>query len=359
MISFPIPIRSEYPPPGCIRFLKLSRFVSTASYNWVNALLEVPDRTLSQWMNLIREYETPLFSESPFQWSFEKPVYRFPNVPDPLFHRSIVAETLRTLLQDNLRIRWILRKWLRRWRARKCAQRIIGTTDVVTLAPIPEHWQISVCDPGSRSTYVFHAMSLQKMFANALLNQSYAIAAPVLPKNPYTNVPWTLGQMIHILGEIQIRLFANRHIFADPWLIRFRSAHYSIPEFLKQNNKGLQSNAAKVFFTEPGNLFFSELYRETLQDLFQDLGYPTGSQSYKMILDRCLKPELMAEWDSIVSHSFVHTNHHFFPSNSTIRSYFQFEEYIGGVFRKTIQFVNSLKSPLFTRSGERVFLSTV
>lgn len=358
MISFPIPIRSEYPAAGCIRFLKLSAFVSTNSYNWFNTLLEVPDRTLSQWIRLIQEYETPLFSESPFQWSIEKPIYQFPNVPDPFFHRPIVAETLRSLLDENMRLRWILRKWLRRWRNRKCAQRIIGTTDVVTLSEIPDHWKISVCDPVSRSTYLFHAISLQKLFVSSLLNQSYAIAAPVIPKNPYTNVPWSLGQMIHIVGEIQIKLFANRHVFMDPWLVYFRASCYTPTNFQTRNNRSLQSHAAKTFFTEPSNLFFTDLYRETLQDLFQTLGYPL-SASYTMILDRCLKPELMSEWDTIVAHSFVHTNHHFFPSNSRIRNYSQFEEYIGSIYIKTIQYVNHMKAPLHLRSGQRVFLSTV
>lgn len=364
MISFPIPIRSEYPPPGCIRFFKKPAFVATGPYNWFTVMLDSHDRTLKQWMSLIQEYEKPLFSELPlttpvFQFTFQTPAYVFPNIPDPLFHRKVVAETLRDLLACNMRIRWILRKSVCRWRARKCAQRVIGASDVVTLTDIPEHWRIAVCDPGSRSTYLFHAMSLQKMFVNALLQQSYAMAAPTIPKNPYTNVPWTLGQMIHILGEIQIRLFANRHVFMDPWLIYFRTAQYSVQKFQSRHNRALQSHAAKSFFTEPANLFFGDLYRETLQDLFQDLGYPIGGQCYKMILDRCLKPDLMGEWDAIVSHSFVHTNHHFFPSNSSIRSYSQFEEYIGSVYLKTIRYVNAMKTPLHLRSGERVFLSTV
>lgn len=363
MISFSLPHRPTHPPPGCIRFFKKPAFVATGSYNWLDVLLDSTDRTLAQWRALIQDFEKPLFSEfipgPVFHFTFETPTYVFPNLPDPLFHRAIVAETLQSLLQENLRIRWILRRCLQRRRARKCAQRVIGATDVVTLTKIPDDWKVAVCDIGSRYTYLFHVMSLQKMFVNALLNQSYAIASPIIPKNPYTNIPWTLGQMIHIVSEIQIRLFANRHVYADPWLIRFRAARYSIPAFLRQNNRGLQSHAAKAFFTEPDNLFFGDLYRETLQDLFQDLGYPIGGQSYKIILDRCLKPELMAEWDIIVSHSFVHTNHHFFPSNSTIRSYIQFEEYIGSVYRKTIQFVNAIKTPLFLRSGERVFLSTV
>ncbi len=358
-VSFLHLLRSEIPPPGCIRFLKKTEFECPGGYNWINAMIDVQNRTYKEWLFLIHEYQQPLFPKSEFVFTLAKPEYRAPQLPDPFFHRKLIAELLTGLLVENMRMRWLARKCLFKWRARVCQKRVIGEEDVVTCSEIPDCWKIQVHDTRSKSVYIFHAITLQKMFVNSLLNQSYAFAMPQTPKNPYTNLPWHLGQIVHIMGAIQTKLLENRHRFMDTWLFHYRTAKYSLQKFESINNRSLQIHAARSFFAEPQNLFFGELFRETVNDLFEEMGYPMHGHAYTMVIDRILKKDLMKEWDSIVVHSFIHTNHNFFPYGSRIKTKADLEKYMGEVYMKTIQFANATRPPLFLRTGGRVFLSGV
>lgn len=352
-------LRPEYPPAGCIRFIKKTEFECPDGYNWINSMIDAKDRTYSDWLFLINEYRQPLFPKSDFKFVVQKPEYKAHHIPDGFFHREVIAELLTKLLMENMQIRWRVRKCLNKWRSRICKKRIIGNEDVVTCSEIPDYWKVNVHDTKSKCIYVFHAMTLQKLFTNSLLNQSYAFAMPQTPKNPYTNLPWHLGQVIHIMGKIQITLLENRHRFMDTWLFHYHSAKYCLQKFEKANNRALQIHAAKTFFADPQNLFFVELFRETVNDLFDEMGYPRRGLAYSMIIDRILKKDLMNEWDSIVVHSFVHTNHQFFPFGSCIKTKADFEKYIGETYLRTIHHANATRPPLYLRSGSRVFLSEI
>jgi hypothetical protein len=362
MNDFKLLWKPVYPAPGHIRFLKMTPFECGANqYNWMDAMLNAQDKTLQGWYDLIKEYKEPIFPVSEFSQSFNlpKPSYTFPNVPDPFYHRDIIAKYVEELLTENLRLRWIVRKCIRKWRQSLYKRRIIGTIDLESMCEIPDNWKITVHDPKSNSIYVFHTNTLQKTFVTSLLHQSYAFASPQTPKNPYTNIPWSIGQIIHIAGQIQIRMMENCHSYANTWIIRYRTAKYSLTEFEKRHNKALQILAAKTFFGEPSNLFYTELFTETIRDIFEDMGYPTEGLSYKMILDRVLKADLMKEWDNIAVNSFIHTNHQFFSSPTVFRCKLDFELYIAATYQKTITFVNSTRQALFLRSGQRVILSSV
>lgn len=351
-----------YPTPGQIRFLKKTAFQSNASgYNWMDAMIESQDRTLKEWYQLINKYKEPLFPSTSFSLLFDlpKPVYIFPNIPDPFYHRDTITSALEQLLAENLRIRWIVRKCIKKWREILYKRRVIGSIDLGTMCEIPDKWKISVHDPKSNSLYVFHTNTLQKMCMSSLLHQNYAIAAPQSPKNPYTNIPWSLGQIIHIVGQIHIRMMENCHSFMNTWLIRYHMTHYCLNDFEAGNNTALQILAAKTFFGEPSNLFFTELFSETIRDIFEDMGYPTKGMSYEMILDRILKSDLMKEWDNIVTNSFIHANHNFFTSTNTFNSDLEFKLHIAATYQKTITFVNATRQGIFLRSGQRVILSSV
>lgn len=352
-------LQPEHPPPGCIRFLKKTEFNCPGGYNWINCMIDAKDRTFKEWLNLVQEYRQPIFPKSNFGFTLTIPEYKAPNIPDPFFHRDLIADLLSSLLVENMQIRWRLRKCLFKWRSRICQKRIIGTEDVVTCSEIPNCWKICVHDIRSRSIYTFHTTTIQKMFVNSLLNQSYAIAMPQTPKNPYTNLPWHLGQILHIVSTIQSKLLENRHRFMDTWLFHYRAAKYCLNKFEKSNNRSLQVNAAKTFFAEPQNLFFLDLFRDTVNDLFDEMGYPRRGHAYNMVIDRILKKDLMDDWDTIVVHSFVHANHRFFPFGSRIKTKSDLEKSVGEVYMKTIRYANSIRLPLGLRTGARVFLSDV
>ena len=158
--------RTRLPPPApsMIRFLIPP----------VNTLASFHDRTLSSWYLFVEQWKAT-------QW--------FTKAQGDTFKAS-----METAVYRNLRIRWILRKWIRRFCMRKAEARNTDPTDLCTTLPIPERALVTVYDMRNRNVYRFHYQTLQTLILNSLLFQQYGIASPMYPKNPYTNLRWSHGQ---------------------------------------------------------------------------------------------------------------------------------------------------------------------
>jgi hypothetical protein len=143
------------------------------------------------------------------------------------------------------------------------------------------------------------------------MHQSYALASPQSPKNPYTNLAWSLGQIIHIVDSIQRCFLLAHHRFIDPWIIAYRLNEYDNEKFLDANFRALQILAAGIFFSDPHNLFFESLYSETVDDLFDLVGCSRNNKIYRSVRKRTdsLSESLMREWDDHVTIAFIYTNH--------------------------------------------------
>lgn len=361
-MNFPS-FRPTFPEKGKIRlFLDTTPFIlsSEYSYNWIDCILQYKDRTFSEWLALIQEFRRPVFSKSTFTVpGLDPPVYIFPNVPDMLFHRDIIAEIIETLFLKNLRIRWVIRKFIQKLRQRIMDKRVIGETDLVTLSEIPEKWCVSVYDTRSKAKYLFHVGSIQNYMLESLFTTNFAYAAPNIPKNPYTNLPWHLGQIIHCINQIQTIYFTHRHRFCDTWLIRYRQMDYDIDEFEKEFNGPLQYKAAKAFFAEPANLLYGEIYREVLDDLFMEYDYPRNGYVYSLILDRTLKKELLQKWDEMILYSFILANHNYCPPDAEFKCESEIEEGLNKTYFETLHYVNKLRDPVITRGSNNRILSLV
>ncbi len=346
---------SVFPEKGKFRlFIDKTPFIPNSEYryNWIDHILQSRDRTLKEWLDLILEFQLPVFKESTFVVdTFQPPVYEFPNIPDLFFHRSVIATTIESLFYLNQRIRWIARKFVQRIRKRIMDKRIIGETDLVTLSTIPDKWSVCVYDVQTKSRYKFHINSIEKYMVESLFTTSFAYASPRSPKNPYTNLPWNLGQIIHIVDQIQTAYFTHRHKFCDTWLIRYRQMDYDLVEFEQEFNGPLQYKAAKAFFSDSANLLFAEVYREVIDDLFAQYEYPTNGCVYGMVMDRTLKKDLLLKWDEIVLYSFISANHNFFPPDAKYRTTDEIEEGLNKVYFETLYYVNKLRGPILIRGS--------
>ncbi len=347
--------RPPFPERGKIRlFVEKTSFIPTPAcrYNFVDDYIICKDRSLQEWLDFINEYRKPVFSVSTFECTLPPiPVYTYPNIPDMFFHRSIIADELESLFQRNMRYRWIARKWIQKIRCRIMNRRFIGETDLASLSPIPDKWKVEVFDYASKSKYCFHAASIQKYMLESLFTNNFAFAFPKCPKNPYTNIPWNVGQLIAIVEQVQNAFFRNQHKFCDDWIIRYRQTRYDLTLFEEKFNPILQCKAARAFFGEPANLLFHEVYRDAIDDIFDNNQFPRGTMTYSRILDRTLKRDLMAQWDELVLYSFLHVNHGIFPPDSKYQSEDDLESAIYSVYMETLHTVNMNKAPIFIRSS--------
>lgn len=309
------------------------------TYDWVTAMCKEYRKTPKEWCDFIESLRTPIFPTYNFGFTLDPPAYVAPAIPHPYFHRHIVADHLRVLLEKNMRLRWIMRKCLMRLRARICRRRIVGETDLTTMSPIPPRFLVEVLDIPTRSCYHFHASTLHCLIVGSLLHQSYALANPQPPKNPYTNLPWSLGQLISIVEQIQLCFLREHHRFLNPWVIGFRICKYNVELFLETNFRALQIMAAGFFFSDPQNLFFDSLYTETVDDLFEMAGYLRIGKVYRAVRMRngsILSEQLLSEWDDHVVMAFVLINHEVLPAER-YKSRLCFETAISKTYRATLE----------------------
>ena len=277
-------------PPGTIRFL-----TSDESFD---CTVRSHDRTLTEWLVLIDAMKNGIFD-------------------------SVRREGLRfeACFQANQRIRWLARKWLVCARRKIMDRRIIGEEDLVTLLPIPSDFLISVYDTKTRNKYQFHTNTMVRTFMSALLYSSYGIAGPQIPKNPYTNVPWTLGQIVSIVGQI-MRNQALHHRLPPTVILLYRRAGYNIDSFLKSNKLLLSIAAAQSLFKTIEDPVTLEIYGEMLDDLYGEEEIPYGWRYVKRLVHkRMLSDALMKQWDDFIIAYWIYSNY-----RMIIQPYANYEE---------------------------------
>ena len=104
-------------------------------------------------------------------------------------------------------------------------------TDPVTLEPIQR--PVFIFDHRAKRTFIFEATTLHRSIRSALTFQLYTISDPKVPKNLFTNTPYSCGQLMSIFTQLQayglmsLELMAWRkmafvigryRLYMDPWL---------------------------------------------------------------------------------------------------------------------------------------------
>ena len=268
-----------FPPRGSIRFLESDALLPIRG--------KAHDHTLREWCALIQSMN----------------IASLPSEKKD-------AECLGKAFFNNQRLRWLACKWIRNVRCKIMNTRVVGAEDMVTLCPIPTESLVRVYDIRARNTYQFHTNTIARMVYNNLMFSSYGIAAPQYPKNPYTNIPWTYGQILTILTQI-IRNYTYTHHAPSMPLITFRMSNYNMPVFLKKYGVPLKINAAQTLFAARDDPVTKEIYNETIDDIYSGNNLPTHSYYIsRLVKDRKLSAELSKEWDALVLTFWLFSNYH-------------------------------------------------
>ena len=250
------------------------------------------DRSYTEWMTLIDSWRRTL------SWS----------------RTSHYAAALETAFYASQRMRFLARVYLRKLRMRVAARRCPPQDDLNTCSPVPEGGRVTVYDFPHRSVYTFHWKTLLRMCLTSLSFSQYGIAQPMAPKNPHTNLPWTVGQQVSIVHQLAV-CSLNRHTFLPPALLWYREVQYSIPAFYHKRYDSLNLWAAHSFFSRPTDPDVRIIYQELTDDLYNDLeviepAVRGGVIVRERVKARTLSAELMVAWDSLLVSMWILENHH-------------------------------------------------
>ena len=270
--------------------------------NWVHRYISWR-RSLTEWIQLIDELRRPIFPVST-TFTFQcppSPPY-IPNmVPDVWHHRAIAADQLQAAFEANQRVRFQMQRVAMFLRRRVMDGRPIGAdADVGTMEPIPPRHCVRVYDWGSRSVYHFHASTIHNNITAALRYQSYGISIPKYPKNPYTNIPWSTGQLTVIFDQIHRSFWNTGRRFMSAAAQVFYRARMSLIQFQLLYGDELDIDAAKRFFYDRTSEGWDFIYDEILGDVFAVLKPAREQFLRNLIVDRSLDDTLLKEWDAVV-----------------------------------------------------------
>ncbi len=289
------PVDLGSPLPGTIRIVVPSyystNYDAVINGQWLHNTIHSHDRTIAEWRELIRRQREPLFPGST----------TLPYIRDAFSYLKDHADEMERIVYKNLRIRRFFRFWLASARKRIMNRRTVGDVDLYTMNPIPEQFRVQVCDVPTRTTYVFHVNTILRTFVSSLSYNSFGISSPQVPKNPYTNVPWTIGQLIAIIEQCVYHKI-RAHSFL-PFLAQiYRESGYDIKKMYTNNTSSLNIAAARSYFSNHIDPDVIEMYLEVYDDLEQLI--PNKKNLWFLVKRklelRSLSAELMKRWDDII-----------------------------------------------------------
>jgi hypothetical protein len=349
-------IRPVVPEKGKIRFI--TNIPNYNSTNWMHNELLYKDRTVREWDTYFKQLSSPMNLCPQINVVPNLVVSAWdPNTPFPNIytHRHQVVEWMYKCVCHNIRMRWLARKFVARIRVKLFAKRVIGNeADVANGLSVPEKWAVRVMDLPSKRTYVFHTYTIQNTILQSLSYQIYGISDPKMPKNPYTNIVWSIGQLIEIVNQITTNLMHNIHKLPKDSIMGFCQTRYDIEAFRLKFYKELQLKAAQSHFLDTSNDEFLTVFEETVVDILEDIDMPKDGRVFQHVSTRSVERELLREWDHLATSYWVYFNYFIVIHESHIN---MIEMRIGAhaLYKKTLDWIinKSIERRQITRAARR------
>jgi hypothetical protein len=246
------------------------------------------DKSLTEWHGILQNY---------------KSLSVFPFISDHI-------DMFESILMKQFQIRARVRNFVQKLRMRVAERRVIGEVDLYTTTLVPKSAQVRVYDLPTKTVYIFHTQTAVRIILSGLQHSIYGIPSPHMPKNPYTNVPFTLPQTMVIMQQIIINC-ARVHHLPHARMSHFRGCVYKIDVFREVFRHQLNIESARTFlhsFHDPTSIgYYLEVLTDTIETEVLDL--PRWDMIYKYIENRTLPPNILKRFDTIILSLFLFQNH--------------------------------------------------
>jgi hypothetical protein len=206
------------------------------------------------------DLELLLINTSPQQWSREELLKKYktakiiPHNPESVaFEISLPfiipnpykkqIDFLTKYIDAELRCRWSFKKLMNLWSYKKYNTRLFNTHDPVTCCE-PER-PIYLYNAKQRGSYVFEILTLKKHFETALKSNEYLVPTSTRPKNPFTNIPFSLCDQIAIIDSLKMHGQTS-------WAIEaYKSTGYKILNFVNKFKVALRCEYIDEYINNP------------------------------------------------------------------------------------------------------------
>jgi hypothetical protein len=185
-------------------------------------------------------------------------------IPAPFGIDDVFLLGFNDLITLNQRVRWAMKQLIQRWRVRRL--RVANTEDVGTLERPKQ--PVYIYDWTTRTRYVFEAKSIFHDLKERLYHSEYLFPSALAPRNPFTNLPLTLGQTHFLVQDLQ------RLGYADAALLSFRDVGYQLTRFTSVCHGLLRAAAVRRLFRIPSSIEYQEVLYEFIQSQYEYHGIP-------------------------------------------------------------------------------------
>jgi len=220
---------------------------------------------------------------------------------------NILVNKINSIYVFNQTIRWAFKNLCRLWLIKKSDKRKIGEDrDLITLETISPEDTISVYCIHSRCKYLYSGNTILKTIQSSLESQVIGIPTCKRPKNPFTNVNFTNGQLITLYNQI-MAWCAKKSRPLPSIIALYREYKFNTPLLAKLQNGYLQYKATNILLHEDDttNSFFLEnlaiileAYSMALLDCDEDL---TTIHRYKIWAFFEPKSPLIKMWKQLIA----------------------------------------------------------
>lgn len=227
--------------------------------------------------------------------------------PSPFIMTNEIVKAAQKLFDMNQRWRWAMKNLLRLWLVRKSLKRSIGhENDIMTMEPIPEAEQCRVVCIQTRSLYVFSGTALLRSMRSNIECQVVAIPDVKSPKNPFTNVRFTFGQLLEIYNQL-LGWCSRKHHALPASIALFRETEFRPQLMVKLHHNYLQYRAAIASFMDDD--VRGDFFIETLETVIESYSYAMNNYSptlmstdrFEIWFEKDRRHYLMRSWRLIVA----------------------------------------------------------
>lgn len=193
---------------------------------------------------------------------------------DAMFAGTPFKQEVEKQLLSIQSVRWILRKLVLRWLYRRLAP--CTTEDIVTLEPIKA--PIHIVDWSTRHIYSFEEKTLHQDITASLQHSDGIFAYPIRPKNPLTNLPLTLGQLVCIWDSLARASFPLSSVVSQ-----YRSVQFNHKHFVEEYSTPLSVLSMKRCILNPLDLEGADILFDFIENAYDYNTIPLSNSSRKKI----------------------------------------------------------------------------
>lgn len=215
------------------------------------------------------------------------------SLPTPLIHTGWSKEksvAIRRAERHILKFRFAFKKLLHIMRFKRLHR--ANEEDLVT-GEVPKH-PVQIVSWSEKRVYTFEAYTLMKDITERLLHHDGFFEDPQVPRNPFTNIPFTQSQTISVWNSL-----SRAGIPASSVFTLFRTSRYDMKNFTKENSIFLKLNSLRRTFREARSYDYKDRLIDFISYCYDIETIECETTSFKYIIYYYPEHPLIKKWSTL------------------------------------------------------------